>query len=314
MRAALATSRAEPPPIPTTASRPPSRTRAASSSASAKVGSPGPLTNRSSRTPASSAAASAADDVRVAGDGLLDHDQRPRRPECPKRVGQLRDDAVAERDPDRKLGVGRRDGVGHVVAGLGRRSAPRGTGAPRRRAPRRAACPPPSPGARGRRRRSACPGPRGPRASRPRPTRSRRAPPHAPDALMVARLDAVVALTEDRGEARAALDVDRVLGEGAEHLAVALVADGLWEVLDEIAAAEDVEELEAAADRERRDVALERPGEERELAGVAMRLGRVGRGVTLGAVVRPGRCRCRPRRRRRRGRRASRRPRPCSAG
>ena len=110
--------------------------------------------------------------------------------------------------------------------------------------------------------------------------------PHAADALVVARLHAVVALTEDRGEPRAVLDVDRVLGEGAEPLAMALVAERLGQVLDEIAAAEDVQQLEAAADRERRHVALERAREQRELAGVAVRLGRIGRGVTLGAVVR----------------------------
>ena len=82
--------------------------------------------------------------------------------------------------------------------------------------------------------------------------------PHAADALVVARLDAVVAGAEDLGEPRALLHVDRVLGERAVHFAMALVPDRLGQVLDEVAAAGDVQELEAAADRERRHVALER--------------------------------------------------------
>ena len=81
------------------------------------------------------------------------------------------------------------------------------------------------------------------------------------------------------------LDLDRVLGEDAEHLAVLLVPDRLRQVLDEVAAARDVEELEAAADRERRQVALERRLEEAQLAGVAVRLRRVGLRMPLSAVV-----------------------------
>ena len=89
---------------------------------------------------------------------------------------------------------------------------------------------------------------------------------------------------EDRLEPRALLHVDGVLGEDAERLAVALVPDLLGQMLDEVAAAEDVQQLEAAADRERREVALERRLEQRQLARVAVRLRRVGRGVSLGAV------------------------------
>ena len=48
----------------------------------------------------------------------------------------------------------------------------------------------------------------------------------------------------------------------------------------------DVQELEPAADRERRHVALERRAQERHLARVAPRLGRVGLRVGVGAVVR----------------------------
>ena len=110
--------------------------------------------------------------------------------------------------------------------------------------------------------------------------------PDAADALVVARLDAVVPRAEDPGEPRALLHVDRVLREHAERLAMTLVPDLLGQVLDEVAAASDVQQLEAAADRERRQVALERAREQRELAGVAVGLRRIGRRVTLGAVGR----------------------------
>ena len=103
---------------------------------------------------------------------------------------------------------------------------------------------------------------------------------------MVARLDRVVARAEDRGKPGSLLHVHGMLGEGAEHLAVPLVPDGLGQVLEEVAAADDVQELEAAADRERRDVALERAPEERQLPRVAMRLRGVGLLVPLGPVRR----------------------------
>ena len=78
------------------------------------------------------------------------------------------------------------------------------------------------------------------------------------------------------------LHVHGMLGEGAEHLAVPLVPDGLRQVL-EVAAADDVQELEAAADGERRDVARERAGG-RHLPRVAMLLRGVGLLVPLGPV------------------------------
>ena len=81
------------------------------------------------------------------------------------------------------------------------------------------------------------------------------------------------------------LHLDRVLGEDAERLAVAFVPDLLGQVLDEVAATEDVQQLEAAADRERRQVALERRLEQAQLAGVAVRLRGIGRRVPVGAVV-----------------------------
>ena len=65
-----------------------------------------------------------------------------------------------------------------------------------------------------------------------------------------------------------------------------LVTDLLGEMLDEVAAAKHVQELEAAADRERRQVALERRLEEPQLACIAVGLGRVGRRMPVGAVVR----------------------------
>ena len=82
------------------------------------------------------------------------------------------------------------------------------------------------------------------------------------------------------------LDLDRVLREDTERLAVTLVPDLLRQVLDQVAAAQDVQQLEAAADRERRKVALERCLEQPELAGVAVGLRRIGRRVAVGAVVR----------------------------
>ena len=108
--------------------------------------------------------------------------------------------------------------------------------------------------------------------------------PHAPHALVVARLHAVVARADDLREPRSVLHLDRVLGERAEHLAVALVTDRLRQVLDEVAAADDVQQLEAATDRERRHVALERALEERQLACVAVRLRGIGLLVPVGAV------------------------------
>ena len=75
-----------------------------------------------------------------------------------------------------------------------------------------------------------------------------------------------------------------MLGEAAELFAVALVADRLGQVLDEVAPAEHVQQLEPTADRERRHVALERALEQRELPGVPVLLRGVGRRMTLGAV------------------------------
>ena len=109
--------------------------------------------------------------------------------------------------------------------------------------------------------------------------------PDPPDALVVARADRAVTRPEDRLEPRSLLHLDRMLREDAERLAVALVPDRLGQVLDEVAAAQDVQELEAAADRERREVALERRLEQAQLAGVAVRLRRIGRRVPLGAVL-----------------------------
>ena len=106
------------------------------------------------------------------------------------------------------------------------------------------------------------------------------------DALMVARAHRLVPRPEDRLEPCPFLDVDRVLREDTERLAVPFVPDLLREVLDEVAAAQDVQQLEAAADRERRQVALERRLEETQLAGIAVGLRRIGRRVTVGTVVR----------------------------
>ena len=53
---------------------------------------------------------------------------------------------------------------------------------------------------------------------------------------------------------------------------MSLVADGLRQMLHEIAAAQHVQQLEAAADRECGQITLERGLEQPQLAGVAARL------------------------------------------
>ena len=88
---------------------------------------------------------------------------------------------------------------------------------------------------------------------------------------------------------------DVVVGavEGAEHAAVLLVADTIGEVLQERAAAGDVDQLHPAADAQQRHVALDRRARERDLEGVAlghrvdglrMRLLAVAGGVDVGAA------------------------------
>ena len=76
-----------------------------------------------------------------------------------------------------------------------------------------------------------------------------------------------------------------MLGELADDLAMLLVPDNLRQVLDEVAAASDVEHLEAAADREHRQVARERCLEQRELAAVALRVRSDRLRMRLGAVL-----------------------------
>ena len=71
--------------------------------------------------------------------------------------------------------------------------------------------------------------------------------------------------------AAAVLHLDLVVGEHPGRVLVLLVADDLGQVLDEIAAARDVQHLRAAAHREHRHVALERRVEQRELAAVSLR-------------------------------------------
>ena len=66
---------------------------------------------------------------------------------------------------------------------------------------------------------------------------------------------------------------------------MALVTDLVGKVLQEVAAAEDVQQLEAAADRESGQIALERRLEQPQLPRVAAGLRRVGRWVPVGPVV-----------------------------
>ncbi len=74
---------------------------------------------------------------------------------------------------------------------------------------------------------------------------------------------------------------DVVLGavEGARHAAVLLVAEQLGQVLQQRAAAGDVQQLHAAADAQQRHVALDRRPRERQLEDVALGHRVVGLGV-----------------------------------
>ena len=123
-----------------------------------------------------------------------------------------------------------------------------------------------------------------PRASRPLPTRSRRAlPPRArgPGGGARSRRSAAPTIAASREPSFIST------GCSANAPGTCLCSSCpivLGQVLDEVAAARDVQELEAAADRERRHVALERGLQQRQLARVAARLRRVGLGMRLGAV------------------------------
>src|SRR3954468_16804910 len=101
------------------------------------------------------------------------------------------------------------------------------------------------------------------------------------DALVVMRHDRAVSIAD----ARRGIDAHRVLRELAENLAVLLVTHDLGQVLDDVAAAGDVEHLEATTDREHRQVAGERALEQRELAPVSLRVRARGCGMRLGPVL-----------------------------
>src|SRR5439155_8675203 len=92
------------------------------------------------------------------------------------------------------------------------------------------------------------------------------------------------AVAEDGAEPRAVVDLHAVLREDALHLAVLLATDDVRKMLDEVAAARNVQDLEAAADREHRHVACERAFEKRELAAVALGARRVRLRMRVGAV------------------------------
>src|SRR5262249_53360709 len=109
--------------------------------------------------------------------------------------------------------------------------------------------------------------------------------PEPPDPLVVARLDAGLTRTDQTSEPRPFLDLDGMLGEDALDLAVPAVAKSLRQVLDQVAAPRDVEQLEAATDRECRQVAVEGRTEQRQLAGIAALLRRVGLGVGVRSVA-----------------------------
>src|ERR1700747_3379004 len=71
--------------------------------------------------------------------------------------------------------------------------------------------------------------------------------------LVMMRLDRG-ARAEDRKEPLVLKEIALMIREGARDFAVPLAADDLGEMLDEVAAAQDVEHLRAATDREHRQV------------------------------------------------------------
>ena len=78
-------------------------------------------------------------------------------------------------------------------------------------------------------------------------------------------------LAQQRADAAVGVERDRVVGELARRLLVPLVAHDLGQMLDEVAAADDVEDLRAAAHRQDGHVTRERGLEQRNLGGIALR-------------------------------------------
>src|SRR6188508_193928 len=221
--------------MPTTDSRPSSRTRAASSSASAKVGSPGPLTARSRRRPALSAPASAAMTRACSATGSSTTTSAL---VASSAASASRSSAIVP--SPKAIFTGSCDlkdvtggVIGFLIAFVLRAVAPRfgdqrleealvlfhlrmpedPDGKPTVWVLQALERPVPGPG----------------RLDEPLS--------HASHTLVVARLHGVVARADDFRKPRSALHLDRVLGERAEHLAMALVADRVRQVLVEVAAA-----------------------------------------------------------------------------
>jgi hypothetical protein len=94
----------------------------------------------------------------------------------------------------------------------------------------------------------------------------------------------VAALAHDAAQPTPFRDPDAVLGKRAGHLLVRVASQFVGEVLNEVAAADDVQELRAAADREYREVVLERGLEQRQLGTIATLVRRVCLQVSIRAV------------------------------
>ena len=91
-----------------------------------------------------------------------------------------------------------------------------------------------------------------------------------PDALVVVRLDRRV-LAEERAEPALRSAIETSWSEKTPGVCLCLSSpDDLRQVLDEVAAARDVQQLRAAADRQHRHVPRERRLEQRELGAVAL--------------------------------------------
>lgn len=100
------------------------------------------------------------------------------------------------------------------------------------------------------------------------------------------RFDRGVRATQHSPEPAFCVERDRVVGELAGGVLVALVAHHVGQVLDEVTAARDVQRLRAAAHGQHRHVPCEGAAQERELGPVPLAPRRVGRRMRLGAVQR----------------------------
>ncbi len=111
--------------------------------------------------------------------------------------------------------------------------------------------------------------------------------PETCDRLMV-RATHVGGGPEDPCQAAPLVDRDTDLAEAASPGLVPVVAKAVWKMLDEIAAARDVEDLDPPADGEHGHVPVERRGKQSQLRGVPVGTDCPERRVRLSPVARRG--------------------------